>query len=510
MSIVQALCFCLVSAAAENGTLALRIVERDPAGREAPLPARVHLFGPDGKPVRVSGLPFFRDHASCDGSLKVDLPAGTYAYAVERGPEYRRATGRLEVAGGKAAEATIILERWIDMAARGWWSGETHVHRPLEDMPLLLRAEDLHAAPLLTAWNQTNLWKDRPLPRNPLVEVEPGRVFHVVACEDERQGGALLYFNLSEPLDLRGDGPEVPSPLKHLDEALEQPGAWVDIEKPFWWDVPAWVATGKVRSIGIANNHMCRTQMYESEAWGRPRDAARLPPPRGNGFYSQEIYYRLLNCGFRVPPSAGSASGVLPNPVGYNRAYVYIDGPFSYDAWWKGLAAGRSFVTNGPMLLVEANGRPPGEVFRGEAGKPIAIALDVRVESNGPIELVEVIRDGETAERIESGGAVAEPRGWLRPRPLVFERSGWFVVRAIEKVPETFRFASTAPFYVEIGGKPSTIRRADVEYFLRWIDERIERLERSKDLKTAEEREAVLKPHREGRRVFEGLLRDTR
>ena len=28
------------------------------------------------------------------------------------------------------------------------------------------------------------------------------------------------------------------------------------------------------------------------------------------------IYYHLLNCGLRVPPSAGSASGVLPNPVG--------------------------------------------------------------------------------------------------------------------------------------------------------------------------------------------------
>ena len=93
MSIVQALCFCLVSVTAENGNLALRIVERDPAGREAPLPARVHVSGPDGKPVRVPGLPFFRDHVSCDGSLKVDLPPGAYAYTVERGPEYRRATG---------------------------------------------------------------------------------------------------------------------------------------------------------------------------------------------------------------------------------------------------------------------------------------------------------------------------------------------------------------------------------------------------------------------------------
>ena len=117
--------------------------------------------------------------------------------------------------------------RLIDLAARGWYSGETHVHRPPEDMPLLLRSEDLHVAPVLTVWNRTNLWKGRPLPDRLLVEVEPTRDYHLLACEDERQGGALLYFNLKRPLDLSGDGPEFPSPVTHLREVLEQEGAWV-------------------------------------------------------------------------------------------------------------------------------------------------------------------------------------------------------------------------------------------------------------------------------------------
>jgi arylsulfatase A-like enzyme len=46
-----------------------------------------------------------------------------------------------------------------------------------------------------------------------------------------------------------------------LREAFAQPEAWVDVEKPFWWDMPTWVATGRVRSIGLANNHMCRRPM---------------------------------------------------------------------------------------------------------------------------------------------------------------------------------------------------------------------------------------------------------
>src|SRR3712207_9493398 len=69
----------------------------------------------------------------------------------------------------------------------------------------------------------------------------------------------------------------------------------------------------------LFRSHMCRDRMFESEAWGKPRLVERLPAPRGNGFWTQEIYYHLLNAGLRLPPSAGSASGVLPNPVGYNR-----------------------------------------------------------------------------------------------------------------------------------------------------------------------------------------------
>jgi hypothetical protein len=245
--------------------------------------------------------------------------------------------------------------------------------------------------------------------------------------------------------------------------------------------------------------------MYKDEAWGRPRDLRQFPQPRGNGFYSQDLYYRLLNCGLRIPPSAGSASGVLPNPVGYNRAYVHVDGPFSHDAWWSGLGLGRSFVTNGPILLVRANGEDPGHVFRAPANEKATIALELQVTGDDPIEAVEVIRDGAVVQRLE-GRSLAE-----RPalKPLVFEGSGWFLVRAIAAIPETFRFASTAPSYVEIGDRARVVHRADVAFFLRWIDERIDTLEADRRgyLRDPAQKAAVLAPHREARRFFEGLLR---
>ena len=76
-----------------------------------------------------------------------------------------------------------------------------------------------------------------------------------------------------------------------------------------------------------------------------------------------ETYYLLLNCGFRLQPTAGTASGVHPVPLGYSRVYVQLDGPFSGTAWIDGLRRGRSFVTNGPMLLATVDGQEPAIRF---------------------------------------------------------------------------------------------------------------------------------------------------
>src|SRR5437879_3848325 len=185
-----------------------------------------------------------------------------------------------------------------------------------------------------------------------------------------------------------------------LRESRTHADVHVDVEKPFWWDVPVWLASGQIDTLGIANNHMCRSTVYPDEAWGKPRDIERLPVPRGNGYWTQEIYYHALNCGLRIAPSAGSASGVLPNPVGYNRVYVHIDGPPSYEKWFEGLRAGRTFVTNGPLLRVTANGRLPGHVFK--APDEIDVELSGILEGRDRVEEVEIIRDGRVLQKIPS------------------------------------------------------------------------------------------------------------
>jgi hypothetical protein len=465
------------------------------------LPCRVHLADSTGKPHQPPGLPFWKDHFVCDGSIKLKLAPGRYRYEIERGPEWQRVDGILELTAGHDHTFNVKLDRLTDLALLGWYSGDLHVHRPIQEIELLMRAEDLHVAPVITWWNTRNAWEGKERPRELRHRFDGNRFYHVMAGEDERGGGALLYFHLDEPLAITKAAREFPPSLRYADDARQRGGqVWIDIEKPFWWDVPYWLASGQMNSIEIANNHMCRSQMYANEAWGRPRDEKQFPPPLGNGQWTQAIYYQILNCGLRLPPSAGSASGVLPNPVGYNRVYVHVDGDLTYEKWWAGLRAGRSFVTNGPLLLCKANDQLPGHVFQGNPGQRLELKLDMTLVTKDRVPKLEIIKDGQVYQKID---LIDETRQNKSAR-LSFDESGWFLIRAVTDNKQTYRFASTAPFYVEVGEKKNLISKKSVQFFLDWAGERIERLERV-PLADAERRE-IRAMHDKAVKFWRGLL----
>src|SRR5262245_52672177 len=228
---------------AESGRIEIRVVDKA-TGKHAP--CRVHLKDAAAKPQRAGKLPFWNDHFVCRGTVDLDLPPGKYSVEIERGPEYELFADSFTLEVGGTKKITVELKRLVDLPAEGWWPGELHVHRPVADIELLMQAEDLHVAPVITWWNKRNLWAKEKLPDNPLVRFDGNRVYHVLAGEDEREGGALLYCHLNRPLEIAEATREYPSPLKFAAEARKQRGAWIDVEKPFWWDVPVWVAAGVV------------------------------------------------------------------------------------------------------------------------------------------------------------------------------------------------------------------------------------------------------------------------
>ncbi len=149
---------------ADNRPVEITVLDRD-TGK--PVPCRLHLKDAAGKPQRAPGLPFWFDHFACPGAARLDLAPGRYTYEAERGPEYRLAAGSFTVREGEGPKVSVTLERLVDLAAEGWWPGDLHVHRPAGDIELLMRAEDLHVAPVITWWNNRNRWDREPPPPTP-------------------------------------------------------------------------------------------------------------------------------------------------------------------------------------------------------------------------------------------------------------------------------------------------------------------------------------------------------
>ena len=83
--------------------------------------------------------------------FETKLASGQYQLTVERGKEYLPTSQQVTV-GSEPVAITIKLQRWVDMASRGWYSGDTHVHRTLEELPNVMLAEDLNVALPLTGW----------------------------------------------------------------------------------------------------------------------------------------------------------------------------------------------------------------------------------------------------------------------------------------------------------------------------------------------------------------------
>ena len=111
------------------GRLSLKLVDK---GTGRPLVARVALEHADGSFHAPPGALWriFGDvgHFYVRGEVEMNLPAGRYRLRAWHGPEYRMQQLNLELRSAETTQQTVVLERWTDPNARGWYSGENHIH----------------------------------------------------------------------------------------------------------------------------------------------------------------------------------------------------------------------------------------------------------------------------------------------------------------------------------------------------------------------------------------------
>jgi len=75
-------------------------------------------------------------------------------------------------------------------------------------------------------------------------------------------------------------------------------------------------------------------------------------------------------------------------------------------------------------------------------------------------------------------------------------------VRAIADLTNTFRFASTGPWYMEVGSQPRAVNRESAQFFVDWVRARISTLK----LDDPQEREEVVRPLREAEQFWQNKL----
>jgi hypothetical protein len=494
-----------------DGQLRLDVVD---AQTGQPMAARMHLKNARGRGVGPSPSGQFRvgaDFFYIDGTMTLPLAAGQYSFEVEAGPEFRTIYGNFEIERHADDRKRIEMHRIANLAAEGWWAGDVDaVGRALDECPLAMRAEGLHVLPLLT-WSgdgkefieaQTSFPPARR-PKRP-VALNERLAYGFLAARDEGIGGALLMFgNKEAPGQLRRESPAAPS-SRAVVERFHQEGVKIAARVPYPWDLPMWLASGKLDAISLIHHHARRDTTLDDEKDGRVRDRGLYGGKSGNGRWSEAVYHHALNCGLRIPPAAGSGEvgeGDAASPIGTNRVYVDCGDAFSYDRWWEGLTAGRVFVTNGPLLRPRVQGRSPGHVFRIGDGGRLSLEIGLRLAITTPVEYLEIVKNGEVdiSERLSDW---KNKQGRLPP--LEFDDSGWFLVRAVTTDKRKHQLASTGPYYVEKNGRPRISRRS-VQFFLDWITAASDRIRKLPGLDDGT-RHGLLAEQAAAREFFEDLL----
>jgi TolB protein len=139
-----------------------------------------------------------------------------------------------------------------------------------------------------------------------------------------------------------------------------------------------------------------------------------------------EVWYKLLNCGFRLPTAAGTDFmgnyASLRGPIGLNRVYAEVPaGSLKLEPWLQSIKAGRTFATNGPLLRFELGGETPG----GEVhlDKKQDVFFKAALGSIVPVDYLQIVCNGKVARELDlsanrtsayvEGKLPLESSGWL-------------------------------------------------------------------------------------------------
>lgn len=461
----------LLPAGFAQSAVLLRVEVRD-ADTGKPTPVRVRLTRA-GKPIpfvpagaiavsyglwdHADGYAFQPDSSFyVAGAFSMKLPAGTYQLVLSKGNEYLRQTHTLLIRTGKPQQRTYTLKRWINMAARHWYSADGHIHirRSPRENPLLLnwlQAEDVNVGVLL---KMGDFW----------ATYYPQYAFGAPGIY--QQGNYLLTAGQEDPRT-----PELGHALGLGATAAVRYG-----QQYYYYDK----VFDEVHRRGGLTGYAHQAETFHGYR-GLTLDGLRakvdvlelLQYCVSDQPLHTEQYYRMLDLGFPLTATAGSDFPWCGHNhdqgrpegsarIGNARFYTYINGPFSQAAWQAGVAAGHTFVTSGPILNFSVNGALPGDRLAMKKGDSLTVVAEAYGHPDQlPLTTLELVGHGKVLGRVTSQEA-GQLAGQLSIKLSLkdIQRGLWLAARCYGTGAQA---AHTTPVYITVDGgdvhNPETVAR---------------------------------------------------
>jgi TolB protein len=503
------------------GRLTIRVL--DSSGQ--PTPARVFVNGEDGRAYAPDDAwmhaddNFVRSERSFEahyfhssGKAEMTVPAGRVDVQIMKGFEYRAETKAVQVAAAQTAELTVEL-RPINLpqpADSQWVSGDVHVHM-----------------------NYGGAYRNTPKHLVAQAAAENLSIIEDLIVNKEQRIPDIAYF--STRLDPASTAPTL---LLHSQEF--HTSYWghlglLNLTQHFL--IPGYAAYPNTAAASLfpANATVADMAHQQHALVGYVHPYDTFPDPAKDATLTHElpvdvalgkvdyievlgfsdhkstaaVWYRLLNCGFRLPAAAGTDAmanfASLRGPVGLNRVYADVPkGPLNIESWLSSLKQGHTFATNGPLLGFTLGGRTMGDELRLPAGEN-KVKFTAWLRSIVPVDHLEVICNGHVVRELKlTGDRETADVGDTIP----ITQSGWCLFRAWSNKPEhpvldTYPYATTSPIYIAVAG--SAAKPTEASYFVAWIDRMIQDATANRDWNTQAEKTSVLELLNRAREIYVGM-----
>ena len=463
------------------------------------VPARVNVTDatgtfvyPKGSILKVGpGESFFYS----DGNFELEVPRGWTRLVVERGTEYVPVSMNLEVPSRGCVVNDISLSKWTLLGEQGWHPGNTHIHydekekRPDERLRLDPRVEDLRmtAVSILKRWDLEYATNKYTLG----FMDDFSSAHHYVECGEENRHNAngshgvgyghIMLLNIRNVIEPVSRGllvdpfdPDYPPLSYACDDTRRQGGVVIWCHNGRGMEAPVAAILGKVDAFNLFDPHWMDIEY--------------------------DIYYKMLDAGIRLPVSTGSDWFISSA----NRVYADTGGHFNYEDWLDALKAGRTFITNGPSLKFNVDGKKLGDEIN--IKKNQSILGSVTWHSHYSISKVEIILNGEiVGSKFFSNGSYSGTfETELKP-----DYDGWLVARVWSTERDSFAqpiFAHTSPIYI-VTGLPCPRKSLAASYFNSQIENSLSWIGSKGKFYNDNQRREILDLYKEGQQIYKKLIK---